>query len=99
MVCSSRALDLRAILGAMRLQISSAVVAMGLAAGACSAPRPPAMHVEVPRDAFTADPDAITVSWIGHATMLVGIRGHWFLTDPMFSERIAGVVRRDVEPA
>jgi L-ascorbate metabolism protein UlaG (beta-lactamase superfamily) len=76
-----------------------AIVAMVVAAGACAAPREPAMHVQVPSAAFTGDPDAITVSWIGHATLLVGIRGHWFLTDPMFSERIAGVVPRQIEPA
>ena len=73
---------------------------MGVAVAACGgAPREPAMHVQVPRGAFGEDGDAITVSWIGHATMLIGIRGHWFLTDPMFSERIAGVLQRQVEPA
>lgn len=58
------------------------------------------MHVQVPRAASVADDsDAVTVSWIGHATLLVGIRGHWFLTDPVFSERLAGVLQRRVEPA
>jgi L-ascorbate metabolism protein UlaG (beta-lactamase superfamily) len=71
----------------------------GAAAGACGAPSEPAMHVAVPRAVFADDPDAITVSWIGHATLLVGIRGHWFLTDPVFSERLGGVLRRQVEPA
>jgi len=52
----------------------------------------------VPAGEFADDADAITVSWIGHATLLVGIRGHWFLTDPMFSDRIAGVLRRKVAP-
>jgi N-acyl-phosphatidylethanolamine-hydrolysing phospholipase D len=37
------------------------------------------------------DPDAIrhnpSVTWIGHATMLVRMEGVAFLTDPMFSER------------
>src|SRR5262249_57441530 len=45
-----------------------------------------------------SDADDITVSWIGHATLLVGIHGHWVLTDPVFSERLVGVVRRHVEP-
>src|SRR5262244_3596422 len=71
---------------------------MVAAAGACGAPSKP-MHIQVPDAVFATDPDAITVSWIGHATLLVGIRGHWFLTDPMFSERLAGVMPRQVEPA
>ena len=57
------------------------------------------MHIRVPATLFTADADDITVSWVGHATLLVGIRGHWFLTDPVFSDRVAGVLRREVEPA
>ena len=57
------------------------------------------MHVRVPHAAFTDDADAITVSWVGHATLLVGIRGHWFLTDPIFSERLASILRRAVKPA
>jgi len=57
------------------------------------------MHVRVPSAAFAGDPDAVTVSWIGHATLLIGIRGHWFLTDPVFSERLAGVLARHVAPA
>jgi len=57
------------------------------------------MHVHVPTAAFAGDPDAITVSWIGHATVLIGIRGHWFLTDPMFSDRLIGVMSRNVKPA
>jgi L-ascorbate metabolism protein UlaG (beta-lactamase superfamily) len=77
----------------------NAIVAVAVIAAACGAAREPAVHVQVPRGAFAGDPDAITVSWIGHATMLIGIRGHWFLTDPMFSERLAGVMRRQVEPA
>jgi len=79
-------------------RFSSAVIA-ALVAAACAAPREPPMHVRVPRAAFTGDPDAITVSWIGHATLLIGIRDHWFLTDPMFSERLAGVMPRQVGPA
>jgi L-ascorbate metabolism protein UlaG (beta-lactamase superfamily) len=80
-------------------RVACAIAAVALAIPACAAPREPPMHVTVPLTAFTGDPDAITVSWIGHATMLIGIRGHWFLTDPMFSERLAGVVGRAVAPA
>ncbi|HEU4731864.1 MAG TPA: MBL fold metallo-hydrolase [Kofleriaceae bacterium] len=72
---------------------------MMIAVAACGAPHQPAMHVSVPRAAFDSDPDAITVSWIGHATLLIGIRGHWFLTDPMFSQRLVGVMSRQVEAA
>jgi L-ascorbate metabolism protein UlaG (beta-lactamase superfamily) len=84
----------RALLGSI-----VAWVVVWAVVGACAAPRAPAMHVQVPSAEFAGDPDAITVSWIGHATLLVGIRGHWFLTDPMFSERLAGVLQRKVEPA
>jgi L-ascorbate metabolism protein UlaG (beta-lactamase superfamily) len=80
------------------LRASSVIAAMTIAA-ACATPQEAPMHVRVPSEAFTSDPDAITVSWIGHATLLVGIRGHWFLTDPMFSERLAGVSARLVEAA
>jgi L-ascorbate metabolism protein UlaG (beta-lactamase superfamily) len=75
------------------------MAAVTIATAACTTARPPAMHVRVPSAEFAGDSDAITVSWIGHATLLIGIRGHWFLTDPMFSERLAGVFRRQVEPA
>jgi N-acyl-phosphatidylethanolamine-hydrolysing phospholipase D len=70
-----------------------------LAAAACATPREPPMHVSVSPAELAGDPDAITVSWIGHATLLVGIAGHWFLTDPMFSERLAGLFPRGVKPA
>lgn len=80
-------------------RFSRVIVAALVALAACATPHEPAMHVQVPSAAFAGDPDAITVSWIGHATLLVGIRGHWFLTDPMFSERLAGVSPRQVGPA
>jgi L-ascorbate metabolism protein UlaG (beta-lactamase superfamily) len=81
------------------------LVALVIASTACAFPQEPAMHVHVPAAATAAtaaaarDADDITVSWIGHATLLIGIRGHWLLTDPMFSERLAGVLPRQVEPA
>jgi L-ascorbate metabolism protein UlaG (beta-lactamase superfamily) len=77
----------------------SIALALAVALAACTAPREPVMHVQVPRAAFAGDADAITVSWVGHATLLVGIRGHWFLTDPMFSERLMRLFPRQVKPA
>jgi L-ascorbate metabolism protein UlaG (beta-lactamase superfamily) len=76
-----------------------AILAMAIAITACATPRQPPMHVRVPDAAFTDDSDAITVSWIGHATLLIGVRGHWFLTDPVFGERLAGVLSRKVQAA
>ncbi|HEY0193850.1 MAG TPA: MBL fold metallo-hydrolase, partial [Kofleriaceae bacterium] len=70
---------------------------MATALAACATPREPALHVQVPRAAD--DPDAITISWIGHATLLVGIHGHWILTDPVFSDRLGGVITRGVRAA
>ncbi len=80
--------------------MTRAIAAIALAAAvACGSPQPAPMHVHVPTAAFTGDDDAITVSWVGHATVLIGIDGHWFLTDPVFSARLAGVLRRHVAPA
>jgi len=78
---------------------SAGVVALVVAFTACGAPSQPAMHVQVPAAAAVGDGDDITVSWIGHATLLVGIHGHWLLTDPVFSDRLAGVLPRKVEAA
>lgn len=70
-----------------------------IAAAACGVPREPPLHVRVPRAELAEDPDAITVSWVGHATLLLGIRGHWILTDPVFGDRLAGVLGRKVKAA
>lgn len=51
--------------------------------------------------------DRMSVAWIGHATLLINLRGTWILTDPAFSERVGvetpwiGVIgqRRLIEPA
>lgn len=51
--------------------------------------------------------DRISAAWIGHATLLINLRGKWILTDPAFSERVGvespwiGVIgqRRIIEPA
>jgi N-acyl-phosphatidylethanolamine-hydrolysing phospholipase D len=77
----------------------SYAIALMVCASACGSAVEAPMHVQVPRAAPANDSDAVTVSWVGHATLLVGIHGHWFLTDPVFSERLAGVVQRRVEPA
>lgn len=37
----------------------------------------------------TWDPQRVTVSWIGHATVLINFYGTTILTDPMFSRRMA----------
>ena len=63
-------------------------IAIAVAIAACAHPQPAPHHIRVPT--LTQQDDEITVSWVGHATCLVGIRGHWFLTDPNFADRIAG---------
>jgi len=86
----------------MRAPLRRLLIALGITlavAGACAHSRPAPEHVAVPVAAFATDPDAITVSWVGHATVLVGIRGHWFLTDPVFGERIARLYPRKVAAA
>lgn len=58
-------------------------------------------------DIKTMEDDRLSAAWIGHATLLINIRGKWILTDPVFSERVGvetpwlGVVgqRRIIEPA
>ncbi len=72
---------------------------LAVALAACTTPRAPAMHVVVPREVVAGDPDAITISWIGHATLLIGIHGHWILTDPVFSDRLGGTIVRSVRAA
>lgn len=46
---------------------------------------------------FGADSDSISVTWIGHATVLVRIHDRWFLTDPVFGKRVAWIYPRRVE--
>lgn len=36
----------------------------------------------------TVQAPAISIEWIGHATMLINIAGKWILTDPVLSERV-----------
>jgi L-ascorbate metabolism protein UlaG (beta-lactamase superfamily) len=66
-------------------------------------PIPPAPHKPVP--ASWSD-DALTVAWLGHATVLINFYGTWLLTDPALRShigvRVAGVTlgpRRIVRPA
>jgi N-acyl-phosphatidylethanolamine-hydrolysing phospholipase D len=57
----------------------------------------PAFHT--PR----ATPDALTVTWVGHSTLLIQIGGLNVLTDPMWSERASPIAfmgpRRWMKPA
>ncbi|HEX4417098.1 MAG TPA: MBL fold metallo-hydrolase [Kofleriaceae bacterium] len=87
----------RAAPAAAAIVVLAALGALTFAA--CATPREAPMHVTVPSAELAGDPDAITVSWIGHATVLIGIRGHWILTDPVFSDRLAGVMARGVRAA
>lgn len=65
-------------------------------------PRAPATGVEVPvvandgRAIRHAIEDALT--WIGHASFLVQLGGKSALIDPVMSERLSSVVRRNVAP-
>lgn len=66
-------------------------------------PIPAAPHRPVPAN---WDDDALTVAWLGHATVLINFYGTWLLTDPALRShvgvRVAGLTfgpRRLVEPA
>ncbi|MCB9564967.1 MAG: MBL fold metallo-hydrolase [Kofleriaceae bacterium] len=56
----------------------------------------PARHAHPTAPAPARDTDEVTVTWIGHATCLIGVAGHWFLTDPVLGRRIAGVLPRRI---
>jgi L-ascorbate metabolism protein UlaG (beta-lactamase superfamily) len=45
-------------------------------------------HADAPLQAF----------WIGHATVLLRMEDRWLITDPIFADSIAGVLRRRVAP-
>jgi L-ascorbate metabolism protein UlaG (beta-lactamase superfamily) len=51
-----------------------------------------------PQPAPPAGPAALTAYWIGHATVLVGVKDRWIITDPNFSERVGVVTKRRVAP-
>jgi L-ascorbate metabolism protein UlaG (beta-lactamase superfamily) len=38
--------------------------------------------------------DQVNITFVGHATALIGIGGQWLLTDPNFSDRIWGLRRK-----
>jgi L-ascorbate metabolism protein UlaG (beta-lactamase superfamily) len=59
-----------------------------------NAPRPAPHHADDPGRADAK----LAVLWVGQSTMLVQLGRHRVLTDPVFSEIIAGVVRRQYEP-
>jgi L-ascorbate metabolism protein UlaG (beta-lactamase superfamily) len=65
-------------------------------------PRTPATGVEVP--AIANDGRAIrhatkdSLTWIGHASFLVQLGGKSVLIDPVMSERLSAVIRRNVAP-
>jgi L-ascorbate metabolism protein UlaG (beta-lactamase superfamily) len=78
----------------------AAVVARRMDAERCIAPAP-----HRPEPAAWAD-DRLTVSWLGHATVLLNLYGTWIVTDPVLERRIGlgrGFTklgpRRLVEPA
>lgn len=65
----------------------------------------PASFIHVHSDFVVprADPDALTITWVGHTTFLIQIAGLNVLTDPVWSERASPVQfigpRRWVPPA
>lgn len=47
----------------------------------------PARPVEVVRPELPAQAADLAATWMGHATVLLEVEGHWVLTDPIWSER------------
>ncbi len=74
------------------------LIALAAAGTGCLLHTPaPAPRLAQPRAAaLDPDTDVIAVTWIGHATALIRIRDRWFLTDPVFGDRIARVYPRKV---
>jgi L-ascorbate metabolism protein UlaG (beta-lactamase superfamily) len=62
------------------------------------APAPQLAHPVAVDSPPSLGTDEISVTWIGHSTALIGIAGHWFLTDPVFGNRIGHVLPRYVAP-
>ena len=64
--------------------------------------RAPVPRVQADPARLAAPPGAgegARITWIGHATFLVQLDGLSLLVDPIFSDRVAGVVPRNVPPA
>jgi L-ascorbate metabolism protein UlaG (beta-lactamase superfamily) len=59
---------------------------------------PPAPAVAANLDCIRSDDPAPRLTWIGHASYLASLGGRHFLFDPVFSNRIATVVRRHSPP-
>ncbi|MBN2134916.1 MAG: MBL fold metallo-hydrolase [Acidobacteria bacterium] len=54
---------------------------------------------EVPDRGYTFPDDEISITWIGHSTMLLNLKGTRILTDPMYSDFILLLAKRYYEPA
>src|SRR5438067_9644415 len=52
---------------------------------------PPARIPEAPED-------GVALTWVGHSTVLIQVDGRNYLTDPVWSRRIGGVVKRWTDP-
>lgn len=81
----------------LTLALLLAVSACGNTFGAMRAPafRPNPVAEDAARPHV---PGEITAIWIGHATVLVKLDDRWVITDPIFSARLGGVVKRYVAP-
>src|SRR5213075_2941489 len=71
------------------LVATPAVALAGCSLFRTPAPAPHLAHPVAPVE--DPDTESIGVTWIGHATVLVRIKDRWFLTDPVFSDRLAGL--------
>ncbi len=73
------------------------LLALVAACGLLSHTRPPPQRA-TPRTLGAFDPtsESISVTWVGHATVLVRLRDRWVLTDPVFGARIAWIYPRQV---
>ncbi len=51
-----------------------------------------------PNDGTLLQPEQPSLTWIGHATFVLRLGGKWIATDPIWSEKISGVVARKAPP-
>ena len=51
-----------------------------------------------PNDGTALQPGEPSLTWIGHATFVLRLGGKWIATDPIWSEKISGVVQRKAPP-